>query len=616
MAENVKIVIKALDKTKGAFGGVNAALNKLAGTASKAGKAVALLGTVAAASFVAITVSNLKAIDSLAKTAKKIGTTTESLSALRFAANISGVEITTLDMALQRFTRRLAEAAKGTGEAKGALKELNIDAKELMKLPLDEQMLVLSDRFENVKSSADKVRLAMKLFDSEGVALVNTLALGADGMKELMQEAATLGLVMSSDAAEGVERANDAFTKLLSLFTGMGRQMTAGLAPAIEAIADLLKNKFLKSIEDAGGSVEEFGRSMAVGFIESAKTTVKAGATIANAVIKTYNAMITAKTAWDSLMGKTNIDTVTAEIAKIDELLDKSGSKLMNTLSRSIVGGNTGGFFNFLDDEELNAIKEPLVALLKELQAEGKTSSLVDLVDPAGFLAGLEVAIQAVEGYKSAVDAVVVKNIEVTDSFVDVKQAFSDWQQTVLSGSEIVQSFTNSALNGMTDALTAGITGAAKFSDAMKSMAKSVIDSLIKMLVQKYIVDAAFGFITGAISGPSGFTGGGSGTPSFDARGHAAIGGPLQSGSPYMVGERGPEMFVPNSQGSIIPNNKLNGESGGVTVNQTINVTTGIQQTVRAEIATLMPAIANAAKGAVADARQRGGGFSKALVGG
>jgi hypothetical protein len=53
----------------------------------------------------------------------------------------------------------------------------------------------------------------------------------------------------------------------------------------------------------------------------------------------------------------------------------------------------------------------------------------------------------------------------------------------------------------------------------------------------------------------------------------------------------------------------------GVTVNQTINISTGVQQTVRAEIATLMPQIANAAKGAVADARQRGGGFSKSLVG-
>jgi len=48
---------------------------------------------------------------------------------------------------------------------------------------------------------------------------------------------------------------------------------------------------------------------------------------------------------------------------------------------------------------------------------------------------------------------------------------------------------------------------------------------------------------------------------------------------------------------------------------QNINVTTGVQQTVRAEIANLLPQISNAAKSAVADARMRGGGFSKAMVG-
>ena len=53
----------------------------------------------------------------------------------------------------------------------------------------------------------------------------------------------------------------------------------------------------------------------------------------------------------------------------------------------------------------------------------------------------------------------------------------------------------------------------------------------------------------------------------------------------------------------------------GVTINQTINISTGVAQTVRAEVAGMMPQIAAAAKGAVADARQRGGGYSQALIG-
>jgi hypothetical protein len=50
-----------------------------------------------------------------------------------------------------------------------------------------------------------------------------------------------------------------------------------------------------------------------------------------------------------------------------------------------------------------------------------------------------------------------------------------------------------------------------------------------------------------------------------------------------------------------------------VTVNQTINVTTGVQQTVRAEVMGLMPQIAEASKAAVLDAKRRGGAFGKAF---
>ena len=47
-------------------------------------------------------------------------------------------------------------------------------------------------------------------------------------------------------------------------------------------------------------------------------------------------------------------------------------------------------------------------------------------------------------------------------------------------------------------------------------------------------------------------------------------GGPVQPGKPFIVGEKGPEMFVPNQSGNIVPNNKM-GMGGPVNVNFTIN---------------------------------------------
>jgi hypothetical protein len=51
---------------------------------------------------------------------------------------------------------------------------------------------------------------------------------------------------------------------------------------------------------------------------------------------------------------------------------------------------------------------------------------------------------------------------------------------------------------------------------------------------------------------------GGAGGPARE-RGRA-LGGPVTGGQQYMVGERGPELFVPNQSGSIVPNNSLGGQ--------------------------------------------------------
>jgi SLT domain-containing protein len=47
-----------------------------------------------------------------------------------------------------------------------------------------------------------------------------------------------------------------------------------------------------------------------------------------------------------------------------------------------------------------------------------------------------------------------------------------------------------------------------------------------------------------------------------------ALGGPVMGGTPYIVGERGPELFTPNTTGRITPNNQLSG--GTTNVNFTI----------------------------------------------
>lgn len=267
--QDVKIKITAYNATAKAFASVNRGLKSvaksaapIAGTMTKWGLATA---TAAAGATAALVKMRMAAVDNLAKTADKLGATTEALAGLQHAAEISGVSTETMNMALQRMTRRVAEAAIGTGEAKGALEELNINADALAKLPLDQQMNVVADAMQGVEKQSDRVRLAMKLFDSEGVALVNTLSGGSDGLKEMAEEASKLGIAISRVDAAMIEQANDNVLRAKTVFQGFGNQIATELSPLISELAANFYQTALDSNE-AGNVGSRVAQALVKGF--------------------------------------------------------------------------------------------------------------------------------------------------------------------------------------------------------------------------------------------------------------------------------------------------------------------------------------------------------------
>jgi hypothetical protein len=158
--------------------------------------------------------------------------------------------------------------------------------------------------------------------------------------------------------------------------------------------------------------------------------------------------------------------------------------------------------------------------------------------------------------------------------------------------STIRESFSN-AFMSMVD-------GTKSVKDAFREMARNIIMKLYEVLVVQQMVNGIMGFVGKAFPALSPFIN------------TAAMGGPVTGGKPVLVGERGPELMVPSRNAQVIPNNQLGG--GGVTIVQNINVSTGVQQTVRAEIKSLMPQIADSAKAAVLDAKRRGGSYGGAFA--
>ena len=128
---------------------------------------------------------------------------------------------------------------------------------------------------------------------------------------------------------------------------------------------------------------------------------------------------------------------------------------------------------------------------------------------------------------------------------------------------EIQNSFASIGM-AVNDAFKGMLTGAMSWKDGIKGIIGSVIDELWRL----YVVQQIVGFVTKAIGGVTGNPG-----PSIDSaitvtRGRA-VGGYVGAQTPYVVGERGPELFVPGGSGTIIPNKNMGGVGGGgaVTVN-------------------------------------------------
>lgn len=172
-------------------------------------------------------------VDRLQKLSIRLGETTENLSRLKFVSEQSGVSFDTTAMALQRMQRRVAEAAKGTGEAKDALKELGISAEELNKLTIYEQFLVITKSMEGLGSASERTRLAMKLFDSEGVALTQIMDQGAISVKKLAEETPN---VVTQETANNIAEFNDNMNVLSQNIQKYVLPVVTSLAKAINSL--------------------------------------------------------------------------------------------------------------------------------------------------------------------------------------------------------------------------------------------------------------------------------------------------------------------------------------------------------------------------------------------
>lgn len=180
---------------------------------------------------------SMVSIDRIAKMSDELRLSTEAITGWEHAAKISGTSIENLHKGLEIFVRRMGEAKYGVGEGVRGLQMLGLTAQQLISMGTEEMFLHVAERISQAGTAAEQAAIAYNFFGRQGAQLLNMFQQGRSGIEAMRQEADKLGLTFSRFAAFQVEMANDALTRLRSLFTGIFRQVTIQMSPYIEALA-------------------------------------------------------------------------------------------------------------------------------------------------------------------------------------------------------------------------------------------------------------------------------------------------------------------------------------------------------------------------------------------
>lgn len=142
-------------------------------------------------------------------------------------------------------------------------------------------------------------------------------------------------------------------------------------------------------------------------------------------------------------------------------------------------------------------------------------------------------------------------------------QAFKQYQESAMNAADVGRQAFNSVISSMDSALSNFVkTGKLSFN----SLAQSIIQDLLTIQLRAQASQVFSGLGIGSASF-SGLFGGSQFTPGSNSfvgpLPQFANGGEPPVGQASLVGERGPELFIPKTAGTVIPNNKLSSMGGG-----------------------------------------------------
>jgi len=183
---------------------------------------------------------NIEAADAIAKTADRIGIGIEALQEYQHAASLAGVSNQQLEKAFTQLNRNISQAANGLQTYARAFDMAGVSLTDHEgKLKRNEVLFEeLADAIANTEDATRRADIVMTVFGRAGAQLLPLFKDGAEGIRQMRQEARDLGLVLSEDMAREAERANDQLDRMFRVLNTQLTRVVVSLAPQIVRLGE------------------------------------------------------------------------------------------------------------------------------------------------------------------------------------------------------------------------------------------------------------------------------------------------------------------------------------------------------------------------------------------
>lgn len=504
---------------------------------------------VAAYASVAAAQASISAASDVSAVANMVGLTTERYQEMRFAALQSGVAHETFGEALKKFNENLGQLRTNTGPLRDWMRQFAPDTMRALQATtsLESAFNVMSDAVARLGTAGERAEMTQAAFGQRNDELVLSLSRGSSAFNLIAGSARDFNAVMNDDVIKSLAAAKKEIENWSnSGIVSFGNALAAarGYYTTIRSLATEWWNEELardQARRDGGGG--NVGPTQG----ETQVAIARLG-DISGAFRGVAAAAVAAGEGWAATVTRANALRIKPDYTFADQLMrfERERATLSGSTLETIRVNLTHEQETFRRLVEENKITEAQAQRLR-----------VELHENAS---------------------------------AQIRRIYDEEKQKVRESLQPYQDALNNALGGAIDSVIDGKRL------EWKAFVSSMIADLAKVGMRKGIMEpltnSLFGGITTGLQSRDASSGFGDFmslmSTAFPMR---AGGGDIRAGSPVMVGERRPEVFVPSTPGRIVPQERYSsagGGSGGSVYNiDARNAQIGVEERILAIMASL-----------------------------